>query len=748
MKTITVPEYGVWTEEYGEKWEEAFVVGDGVVGGMLFGEPICTQLVLNAPDFFLKGNPMDELPELAPFLEEFRKRIQQKGYEEAILYWEQKAIELGYPGLTMSDPFHPLMQIEWKEQATSVYSGSFRKITDFEHGFVAEQFLDQDKKQHQKRLFLSAEHELVLVMESEAPFSGQLSIQDFHQQRLQQTLHMEGNSWAQHNRYINGTGYFTAGKIETDGKIRTGDEGFLIQHATKVVVRITLDQQPASVTSDIEKTFQDSCRNWKQRYNHTRLELTEKEERLRSIDQIILEMEQTGKIPLVLYEKLYAASRYVLLACSGTSIPNLQGIWTGTFQPAWSGDYTFDTNVQLAISSFARLGMFQELRAVFQRLEEYFPDFEENARSYYGCRGYLVPAHASTTAKHVHWNQEWPLITWTAGAAWLAHFYAEYTSYSGDQALLREKAIPFYEKTILFYEDFLLREEEGTFLFRPSYSPENGMGDNAVLDVAALKETIQHLIQAYELLGEEVPSKYRSLIEHLPDYAVNAEGIFKEWIDPQKEENYNHRHFSQFYPLFESREILQSENPQTWEAIEKAFVKKMEAWVMNPKSGNTSSHGRMHAAMCAISLGRTADLERSLEEFLYNRAYFNSLITAHYNHQEVFNVDANGALPRIYQDALLYVPKEGVLNLFQAVPKWLTKGKLKGVRLPGQIEVVFFKWDWFAAEFELQLVAGRNTNWEINFPSTVLSQATGVQTRKMTLELKRNSVEMLTHLHF
>src|SRR5699024_2467971 len=140
--------------------------------------------------------------------------------------------------------------------------------------------------------------------------------------------------------------------------------------------------------------------------------------------------------PLVLYEKLYAASRYVLLCCSGKSMPNLQGIWSGTFQPPWSSDYTFTTNLELAFSSLTRLGMFEEMKSVFNRLEDYFPDFEENALNYFGCRGYIVPAHGSTTAKEVQWSRKWPHLLWTSGAAWLAHFYAEYYEYTKDKEFL------------------------------------------------------------------------------------------------------------------------------------------------------------------------------------------------------------------------------------------------------------------------------------------------------------------------
>src|SRR5699024_12433858 len=78
------------------------------------------------------------------------------------------------------------------------------------------------------------------------------------------------------------------------------------------------------------------------------------------------------------------------------------------------------------------------------------------------------------------------------------------------------------------------------------------MDYNAKMDVAVLKEVIQNLIPAYQLLEKPVPKKYSELYHILPEYMNNAEGSVKEWIDPDKEENYNHRRLSQFYTICQS----------------------------------------------------------------------------------------------------------------------------------------------------------------------------------------------------
>lgn len=704
----TIVERGVWSKKHGERWEDAFVVGNGHVGGMLYGQPLATQVVLNAPDFFLKGNQMERLPQMAIYLDEFRKRIQDEGYEAAIKWYEKQAVEKeGYEGLTMSDPIHPLLQVALHYPKEAIVADSFFRMTDYENGYVMDQFQLESGATLQRRVFVTTDHELIIELTADQPFQMELGVVNFNHQRLQQDTELTEEGWLQTNTYVDGTGYTTHGLVETDGDLMLNQDGFVLTDTTMIVCRIALNKA-VKQRDYSERLMYDSCQRHKERFSKVSLDLVSPEERLRSIDDIIAEMTETKKIPLVLFEKLYDASRYVMISCSGKSIPNLQGIWTGTFQPAWSGDYTFDTNVQLAISSFARLGMFDELLAVIDRIEQYTSDFEENAKAYYGSRGYMVPAHASTTAKHLHWNHEWPLVTWTGGAAWLAHFFAEYADFTKDQTFKEERARAFYDGVIQFYDDFKVIDQNDKLLLRPSYSPENGMGDNATFDIAALKETLINAIATYEEVGEAVPEHYLNLLAQLPDYAINESGVLKEWIDWSKGENENHRHFSQFYPVFESKEILAETTPELWQAAQRAFSDKMTAWVTNEDSGNTSSHGRMHAAMCSIALEKAHELELSIEQFVLNRAFYDSLVSAHYNNQNVFNVDSNGALPRIYQDALLYVKKKGWLKLFQAVPYWLTKGHLSGVWLPDAIQVVDFNWDQANVSFELVLLSKDN----------------------------------------
>ncbi|WP_208559470.1 glycosyl hydrolase family 95 catalytic domain-containing protein [Marinilactibacillus kalidii] len=699
------PNKGVWSTKPAEKWEEGYIVGNGALGGILYGAPHTFKLVANHHTLFLKQHKMNEIPNLSTHLDSLRETIEMDGYQKGVEYFEQKALEKGYQGLTMSDPYHPGSEIEFQINENQESITEYNRQLNYENATVTEQFTTASGKLFTKTLFCSKEQEaLYFKLTSNQPFDLSFSLTDFQHPELQQeVIQMTDHRLVQKASYTDQSGYVSSVDwIVREGEVTIEKDWITVTQTNEISLALSI--QPEAVTNpieSIEQIQQAHIQEFQSTYNQVSLRLVDAEERSRSLDDIVEEMRTTEMVPLVLYEKLYDASRYVIQSMAGEALPNLQGIWGGDFSPAWSGDYTLDTNVQLAIASLASLGLFEQFDGLFNRMAEYHEDFRENAACYYGCRGYLMPVHASTRALHVHWNSEWPMVLWTAGAGWMSHFYDEYFTYTQDKGFLKEKAIPFYEETLLFYEDFLTIKA-GKVHLRPSYSAENGMGDTATMDIAVIKETIWNLQKAYHLLGEPVPEKYETLLAQLPDYMIDSEGILKEWIDETKAENFNHRHFSNLYPVFQSKEIDQK-SPALWAAANKAFDKRIEAWLLSEDGDTSSSHGRIHAAMCGIALERSKEVEAALRELVINESFFPSLATAHYNQAHVFNVDANGSFPKVLHDALIYSEADGLLTLFKATPTWLNKGALSGIRLPKGVVVKAFEWDLTQTEKSCRL---------------------------------------------
>ena len=95
---------------------------------------------------------------------------------------------------------------------------------------------------------------------------------------------------------------------------------------------------------------------------------------------------------------------------------------------------------------------------------------------------------------------------WISASGWIAQHYFDYWLYTADDDFLVNRAIPFMKQVVQFYEDYLIMDNNGTYMFVPSYSPENtpvcenrsSMCVNATMDVAIAKEVLANLIYAYK----------------------------------------------------------------------------------------------------------------------------------------------------------------------------------------------------------------------------------------------------------
>ncbi|MCC5895948.1 MAG: glycoside hydrolase N-terminal domain-containing protein [Alkalibacterium sp.] len=731
------PKKGVWSRASSSKWEEGYFVGNGETGGILYGTSAEYNLILNHHSLYLKTNQTTAIPDMSDSLKELRAIIKENGYQKGIEFFEKTAVSRGYHGLEMSDVFHPAAELLFKIKSnTGNQDLNYFRGLDFEKGLVSESFKTAEGQEFSKKLFAPETYNtLFFELSSTDQFAVQFSLKDFHQSGLKQESRLINYNRVESNCiYGDKSSYKVSVEWDTDGVINFENTTIILTHATKLRLAVGFNTTGSTELNAFELIEKEHIYKHRQTYNQVSLNIADAQVKNKSYEELIHSLESEDTLSVAIYEKLYDASRYFIHSMTGPALPNLQGIWSGDFNPPWSGDFTFDTNVQLAIASLASLGLYDNFSGLFHTVKAYEEDFKQNAQRYFGCRGYLVPVHASTHALHVHWNNEWPLIFWTAGAGWLSYFYNEYYSYTKDKQFLEKVALPFYQETLLFFEDFIEYENE-TAVFRPSYSAENGMGDSSTMDVAVVKATISYLRTAYSDLKQDMPDKYGVLEDKLPDYLIDEEGVLKEWIDESAEEHPNHRHFSNLYPVFQSKEIT-SHQTELWDASHKAFDKRLEAWLLSEDGDTSSAHGRMHAAMCAIALERPEDFEKAIHELIKNQSFFPSFATSHYNQQNVFNVDANGSFPKVIHDSLLYPEDMNTVTLFKAVPTWLKKGTLKGIHLPNNIKISHFFWDLYNNTFEIDLISTESGVMTLLLPKNKRFLDSG--NSELTIELNKH----------
>ena len=730
-------------------WEDALISGNGTLGAVIMGNPRSETIILSHERLFM---PMDKaMPPvpLAPRLGEIRRLVDQGDYGDAALLAEKISTENGYKEMPWTDPLVPAFDVAVQMDASGE-TREYARSVDFETG-VATVRWDDDCGTFLRRLFVSRADN-VAVLSITGPKSGSINCsvtlttrpqgEDEENEREDED---EGDEDAVSGEFPRGIkdvhiaaegpwlayrssfartypgsleGYEGAtlvtakgGSIETSGetvKITCADEVVLLARVEVLneFEKSGLDKIHSDLSAlepQFDKLLERHVAIHGEIFNRTRLHLADDNPGLASEE--LIAGSSKGKLDPALLERLYDASRYAILSSTGDLPPTLQGIWTGSWTPAWMSDFTINGNVQTAIASMLSANMPEGMEAYFSLMEEFVPHFRENAQRMYGCRGILTPARISTHGYFNHFNHQYIHLFWTAGAGWASQFFYDYYLYTGDKDFLRKRALPFMLETARFYEDFLIEGSDGKYAFNPSYSPENTAGNsesqacvNATMDIAVCKELLRNLIAVCTELGveEESVPRWKSMIEKLPDYQVNDDGAVKEWTTSKLEENYEHRHASHVYELYAGLPDEIAGDERLRRAFRRAIERRIEYY---RERGGEMSFGLVQLGLAAASLGE-AELAYETVDRLANDYWRPNLVSTHNPHQ-IFNVDICGGLPAVVNHMLVQ-SKVGELLLMPALPDAWPSGQIEGILCRGQIELKRLAWDGAEVNLSLQ----------------------------------------------
>ena len=718
LKTLSgaVPARGATSIQPADNWEFAFVSGNGRMGAMVFGDPANETIVANHCRLFLPLGSRETLPDMAPHLPELRRIIREEGYDAAAGFFLAKAQEQGFPGLMWTDSFHHAFEMMIRQSFEGT-AKDYLRTEDFQTGEVAVAW-HADAGAFRRRLFVSRPDN-VIVLSLTGPAPGSVTASFNIPLRSFDMLDVNASTGADwityHNIYTAGKGGYDAViRIVTRGGTTKCDGGTVcIEGADEVLLLMRIEPfaqgEPgqleqikaalAKLPANYEQLLEPHAREHAEIFNRVKLDLDGGAGRERSSEELIETAAREKSLPPALLEKMYDAGRYMFICSSDELPPNLQGMWTGVWNPPWSGDFTLDTNIQAAVGSAFSTNMLDRMEGYFRFIESLVPDWRQNARKLYGCRGVLSCTRASNTGLHLHWG-DWPGEFWTAGAGWLAHWFYDHYRYTGDRDFLANRTVPLLKEIAAFYEDFLVEDENGTYCFIPSYSPETGCGINATMDVGVAREVLSNLIAGCEELSIErdaIP-KWKAMLEKMPPYHVNELGELAEWATPGCPEHYSHRHCSPLYPVFQSFEFTPEQTPELWEAARRATRKKIEA-----DEGN-SSFGRMQSGMAAAYLGMAEEAYRQLSVMAIGKSMYPSLITSHEPGQRIFNVDANGSIPELLNMMIVF-SWPGRLDLLPALPKALPRGILTGIMARGRIHIDRLEWNRPEGRIDIELTS-------------------------------------------
>lgn len=254
----------------------------------------------------------------------------------------------------------------------------------------------------------------------------------------------------------------------------------------------------------------------------------------------------------------YYLVRYFYGATSRRGAPPmpLQGVWTADAGslPPWKGDYHNDLNTQMSYMGYQGAGHFDEGSSFLDFNWDLLPAYRRFARNFYGTDGANVPGVMSLDGEPLTgWGQY--SLSPTMGP-WVAHLFYLHWRYTGDEKFLKSRAYPWCRELGICLKGLLKPDEKGVLVLPLSSSPEihdNRLSaflkPNSNFDLACVKMLFQSLGEMAEACGKRGEARdWLATARALGDWHVNADSALK--LDANEDLAESHRHLSNLMGLY------------------------------------------------------------------------------------------------------------------------------------------------------------------------------------------------------
>jgi alpha-L-fucosidase 2 len=263
-------------------------------------------------------------------------------------------------------------------------------------------------------------------------------------------------------------------------------------------------------------------------------------------------------VPEPAIQKYAVLCRYYYGAASRRGSPPmpLQGVWTADNGglPPWKGDYHNDLNTQMTYIGYQAAGNFDEGRCYLDFLTRLTPTFTEFARDFYGTPGLASPGVMSLAGQPLGgWGQYSLSPTMTS---WNAHLFYLHWRYTMDERFLRDQAYPWCRAAGQCLRALLKPDQSGLLKLPRSSSPE--IFDNSArawvipnsnFDIFCMKMQFLTLTEMADDLGKAEDAKtWRETAAALGDFHADAQGMLL--VDAKTPLPGSHRHLSNIMGIF------------------------------------------------------------------------------------------------------------------------------------------------------------------------------------------------------